>query len=211
MTEDHKGAPVHCPRCRTWFHLSVVSPPLLVRPATAHRPRARWDDPARRVLAGPDGFLRVLGGPGTGKTTLLVAAAAKRIAAGADPESVLVLTGTRRSAAHVCAEIAQLLTEVDGDPEVPRTVREPMVRTVHSYAFGVLRLQANARRADRRRACSPRPTGTRGSATCSPASVEDGFRSWPERLRPALRCPGSPRSCATSSCARPSAGSGPRT
>jgi superfamily I DNA/RNA helicase/RecB family exonuclease len=167
----------------------VVSPPLLVRPATAHRPRARWDDAARRVLAGPDGFLRVLGGPGTGKTTLLVAAAAERIAAGADPESVLVLTGTRRSAADVRAEITRLLTGANDDPEVPRTVREPMVRTVHSYAFGVLRLQANAQGGPPPRllTAADRDAWIRDLLA---GDVEDGFRAWPERLQPALLVPG---------------------
>ena len=43
----------------------------------------------------------MLGGPGTGKTTLLASAATRRIAEGADPESVLVLTTVgRRSGAE---------------------------------------------------------------------------------------------------------------
>ena len=42
------------------------------------------------------GMVRVLGGPGTGKSSLLVDAAVARIAAGVDPESVLLLTGSGR-------------------------------------------------------------------------------------------------------------------
>ena len=39
------------------------------------------------------GLVRVLGGPGTGKSSLLIDVAAARIGAGTDPESVLLLTG----------------------------------------------------------------------------------------------------------------------
>ena len=57
-----------------------------------------WDDAARRVLAHDTGALRVLGGPGTGKTTLLLAAVAARVAAGVSPERTLLLVGSRRAA-----------------------------------------------------------------------------------------------------------------
>ena len=45
------------------------------------------------------GRLRVLAGPGTGKTTTIAASVAARIADGADPGSILVLTFARRAAA----------------------------------------------------------------------------------------------------------------
>ena len=44
------------------------------------------------------GTVRIIGGPGTGKSGLLVEAAAAHIAAGVDPESVLLLTGSGRLA-----------------------------------------------------------------------------------------------------------------
>ena len=44
---------------------------------------------------------QVLGGPGTGKTSLLVDLAVHRIASGAQPDSVLVLTHSRRAATAV--------------------------------------------------------------------------------------------------------------
>ena len=57
----------------------------------------RWGPEARAILdPGLRGVVRVLGGPGTGKSSLLIDAAAARIAAGADPESVLLLTGSGR-------------------------------------------------------------------------------------------------------------------
>src|SRR6516164_127567 len=56
-----------------------------------------WDAEARAVLApGLRGQVRVLGGPGTGKSSLLVDAAVAQIGAGVDPGSVLLLTGSGR-------------------------------------------------------------------------------------------------------------------
>ena len=52
----------------------------------------------------------MLGGPGTGKTTLLASAATGRIAEGADPESVLVLTTSRKAADALRADITRRLT-----------------------------------------------------------------------------------------------------
>ncbi len=81
------------------------------------------------------GPLVVLAGPGTGKTTTLVEAAAARVADGAPVDSLLLLTFGRRAA----GELRDRLTTRLG-----RTVREPIARTFHSYAFGVLRMAAVA-------------------------------------------------------------------
>src|ERR1700749_1152348 len=61
----------------------------------------RWGLGAHAVLdPGLRGTVRVLGGPGTGKSSLLIDVAASRIHAGADPESVLLLTGSGRISAQ---------------------------------------------------------------------------------------------------------------
>nr|WP_239476750.1 ATP-dependent DNA helicase [Nocardia arizonensis] len=133
---------------------------------------------------------QVLGGPGTGKTSLLVDLAAARIAEGADPESVLVLTHSKRAAAAVRDAITLRLTSDDGNEGgVPGATREPLVRTVHSYAFAVLRRHALAHG-------NPPPrllTGAeqdavlremlRGDLTDIAAGATN---LWPERLQPAL-------------------------
>ena len=63
------------------------------------------------------GVVRVLGGPGTGKSSLLVDAAAARIAAGADPESVLLLTGSGRVGARARSALTTtLLRSQDAGP-----------------------------------------------------------------------------------------------
>ncbi|AFM16218.1 DNA/RNA helicase, superfamily I [Mycolicibacterium chubuense NBB4] len=130
------------------------------------------------------GVVRVLGGPGTGKSSLLVDTAVAHIAAGRDPESVLLLTGSARLGAQARAAITTALL---GAGE--RTaVREPLVRTVHSYAFAVLRLAAQ-------RNGSPPPrliTSAEQDGIIREllaGDVEDGDASpvrWPQRLRPAL-------------------------
>lgn len=130
------------------------------------------------------GTIRVLGGPGTGKSTLLVDTAVSHIAAGCDPESVLLLTGSARLSAHARASITSRLLGAGGRD----AVREPLVRTVHSYAFAVLRLAAQ-------RNGSPQPrliTSAEQDGIIREllaGDLEDGDASpvrWPERLRPAL-------------------------
>ena len=127
---------------------------------------------------------QVLGGPGTGKTSLLVDLAVHRIASGAQPDSVLVLTHSRRAATAVREAITAGLLSV-GAATDPRATREPLVRTVHSYAFAVLRLQASAHG-------NPPPrliTGAEQDAVLREllrGDIDDGATMWPERLRPAL-------------------------
>src|SRR6478735_3333822 len=75
---------------------------LIRRPSQA-RAQREWDGDAGALLdAAPDiaGWSpwQVLGGPGTGKTALLTDFAVGRIAGGADPESVLLLTHSRSAA-----------------------------------------------------------------------------------------------------------------
>src|SRR4051794_31422440 len=113
--------------------------PALVRRPRGPAPEPQWDAAARRVLDHRRGALRVLGGPGTGKTTLLVQTVLRRLRAGGDPERVLVLVGNRRAA----GELRELITSgLASGGDGPHTIREPLVRTVHSYAFGLLRLHA---------------------------------------------------------------------
>lgn len=92
-------------------------------------------DPAQRqVVDHPGGLLRVLAGPGTGKTTALVEAVVDRIQhRGVPVDHILMLTFSRASAGELRDRVTARLQ---------RTVSEPVARTFHSYAFGIVRQAA---------------------------------------------------------------------
>ena len=107
----------------------------LVRPRRASVAAPVLDDAQRRVVEHGGGPLLVLAGPGTGKTTTLVEAAVARVQAGMPVEHVLMLTFSRRAAGELRDRVTARLE---------RTLRQPVARTLHSYAFGVLRMAAVA-------------------------------------------------------------------
>ena len=148
-----------------------------------------WDPEARAVLApGLRGLVRVLGGPGTGKSSLLIDAAAARIGAGVDPESVLLLSGSGRIGMRARSTMTTALLRSGPTGSGRAAVREPLVRTVHGYAYAVLR-----RAAERAGDAPPRlVTSAEQDAIIREllaGDVEDGPRAasaWPADLRPAL-------------------------
>ncbi|GDY45328.1 hypothetical protein SANT12839_062100 [Streptomyces antimycoticus] len=71
----------------------------------------------------------VLAGPGTGKTTTLVEAVARRVREGADPERLLVLTFSRKAAVELRDRMAARL----GGASAPRAT------TFHSYCYALVR------------------------------------------------------------------------
>ncbi len=107
---------------------------LLMPVAPQADPRAAILDADQRAAvavrqgAGP---VVVLGGPGTGKTTVAVETVLARVDRdGLDASGVLVLAPTRVAATALRERITSRLG---------RTLREPLARTPHSYAFGLLR------------------------------------------------------------------------
>jgi superfamily I DNA/RNA helicase/RecB family exonuclease len=160
------------------------SVPILVRSVT-ETPRATlWGPDARRVLEHGGGLLRVVGGPGTGKTTLVAHTVAERVLRGVDPERMLVLTCSRRAAADLRERIVARLVAGGVTP----TVREPLVRTVHSYAFSVLRLQASLQDGPPPRLLSG-PEQDVVIRELLAGELQTGGHDWPPRLRPALGLP----------------------
>jgi superfamily I DNA/RNA helicase/RecB family exonuclease len=152
-----------------------------------------WGAEAGAVLApGVRGLIRVLGGPGTGKSSLLVDAAVAQIGAGIDPESVLLLNGSGRLGMRARSALTTALLRSHSIGARRAAVREPLVRTVHSYAYAVLR-----RAADRAGDAPPRlVTSAEQDAIIREllaGDLEDGPAAavaWPTHLWPALRTAG---------------------
>ncbi|BBZ61933.1 ATP-dependent helicase [Mycolicibacterium monacense] len=149
---------------------------------------AAHTEPRSLLEPGRRGVVRLFGGPGTGKSTLLVDTAAAHIAAGVDPESVLLLTGSASLRSAARAAVTRRL--LDGGAR--QVVRAPLVRTVHSYAFAVLRLAAQRNGdAPPRLITSAEQDGIIRELLAG--DLEDGDRSavaWPAALRPALTTAG---------------------
>ncbi|WP_418959011.1 ATP-dependent helicase [Streptomyces tritici] len=106
----------------------------LVRTAPAAQRPPQLDAGQRAVVEHRGGPLLVLAGPGTGKTTTLVEAVAARVAAGADPERILVLTFSRKAAVELRDRMAARL----------RGRRAPQATTFHSYCYALVRARQDA-------------------------------------------------------------------
>ena len=127
------------------------------------------------------GPLLVLAGPGTGKTTTIVAAVADRIERrGLDPERVLVLTFSRKAAAELRERITARLR---------RTTREPLAMTFHSYAYALARREFVLAGDEPPRLLSA-PEQLLEVRRMLRGEAQDGGARWPEALRPALAARG---------------------
>ena len=150
----------------------------LVRAAPAKAGVPVLDDAQRGVVEHRGGPLLVLAGPGTGKTTTLVESVVDRVERdGLDPEQILVLTFSRRAAAELRQRIATRLR---------RTVREPLARTFHSYAFGLLRREAVLRGDAQPRLLTGAEQDLLIRDLIRGELEELGADYWPERMRSAL-------------------------
>jgi superfamily I DNA/RNA helicase/RecB family exonuclease len=140
-----------------------------LQPATA-----ALDPEQLAVLSHRGSPIVVQGGPGTGKTTVLVEAALSRIQEGQNPDSILLLTYGRERASELRDAIALRTT---------KTMFEPLARTFHSLAFSILKMKAKG---------DPDPILLSGPEQESyirellQGDIEDGFKEWPEDLHKAL-------------------------
>ncbi|WP_217637008.1 ATP-dependent helicase [Geodermatophilus telluris] len=149
----------------------------LVQPGPAPVRPPRLDPTQQAVVEHPGGPLLVLAGPGTGKTTTIVEAVAARIDRGADPEQLLVLTFSRRAAAELRTRITA---------RVARTIREPLARTFHSYAYGVLRRAALLRGEAPPRLLTAAEQDALVAELLRGDLAGEGAVRWPASLLPAL-------------------------
>ena len=143
----------------------------------------RWDEDAHAVLKpGLRGVVQLLGGPGTGKSSLLIDAAQAQLTGGIAADSVLLLAGSGRMTA---SEHAALTTAFLGSRTDARhiAIREPLVHTIGSYAKAVA-----GKAAQLAGAAPPKLiTSTAQEAIIRELLADDeAAGSWPEHLQPAL-------------------------
>lgn len=112
--------------------MTTSSPYRLVRTPPPPASRLVPDAAQQAVLDHAAGPLLVLAGPGTGKTTMLVEAVARRIEGGLRPDQVLVLTFSRKAA----EELRDRITARLGTP-----VAGPTAWTFHAFCYALLREQ----------------------------------------------------------------------
>lgn len=98
-----------------------------------------FSDDQLRIINHRGSALVVLGGPGTGKTTLIVESALSRIVEGQDPNSILMLTYGRERASELRDAVALRTTAI---------MHEPIARTFHSLAFSILKMKASTHSSD---------------------------------------------------------------
>lgn len=146
----------------------------------------RWEGSAAGLLdPGKRGHIVVVGGSGTGKTALLVDIVAAHVAAGTNPDSILVLTSSTTASADLRARVSAAVLGGPGRA----VIREPMVRTVHSYAFATLARHAAAQgNPPPRLITAAEQDSVIRDLLCGQA--EDGTGGWPEPLLPALTTAG---------------------
>lgn len=149
------------------------------------REKRTWEGLSAAVIAGDDAIsyehpYAVLGGPGTGKTSLLVDAVVQFLVQGGSAEEVMFVTASKESATRIKNEIFERVSDIN-----QYAATGAPVRSVHSWAFAVyraIRLQQGQN--------SPRLiTGAEHDAQLRillKGEVEDGASGWPADMVPAL-------------------------
>jgi superfamily I DNA/RNA helicase/CRISPR/Cas system-associated exonuclease Cas4 (RecB family) len=153
------------------------APFILVRQELQAAPVA-LDSQQAAIVAYRGGQVVIQGGPGTGKTTVLIEAALSRINSGQNPDSILLITFGRESASQLRDAVALRTT---------KSMYEPLARTFHSLAFSILKMKAKS---------DPDPILLSGPEQETfikellQGDIQDGFKEWPEDLHLALTTDG---------------------
>lgn len=115
--------------------------------------------------------LFIAGGPGTGKTTVIIEAALSRINAGQSPDSILLLTYGRQRASELRDAIALRTSS---------TAHEPLARTFHSLAYSILKMNTGENYYEPILLSGPEQENFLEQLL--QGDVEDGYRQWPTDL-----------------------------
>ncbi|MSY14394.1 MAG: AAA family ATPase, partial [Actinobacteria bacterium] len=129
-------------------------------------------DPQQAKAASHRGTpLFIAGGPGTGKTSVLIEAAVSRINSGQSPDSILLLTYGRQRASEMRDAIALRTTT---------TAHEPLARTFHSLAYSILRMNTGETYYEPILLSGPEQENFLEQLL--QGDVSDGYRQWPADL-----------------------------
>ncbi|AWB83562.1 ATP-dependent DNA helicase [Corynebacterium liangguodongii] len=130
----------------------------------------RWDHPLPT-----EGTWKVTGQAGSGVSSFLIDTVVNAVASGADPRGILVVAASKESGARMRVELSDRLAASGF------VIDEPMVRSVHSLAFALLRQQSGE---DIRLISGAEQDAVIRQLLAG--HVEDGRGTWPVELRPAL-------------------------
>ena len=114
----------------------------------------------------------VSGGPGTGKTSILIEAALARIADGQNPDSILLITYGRERASDLRDAIALRTTQ---------TMYEPLARTFHSLAYSIMKMKTGEGYHEPILLSGPEQESF--IKELLQGDVEDGYKLWPAELQ----------------------------
>jgi superfamily I DNA/RNA helicase len=145
------------------------------------------------------GQLRVVAGPGTGKTLTLVEAVVRRVERGVPVENILMLTFGRGAAAELRDRVAARLE---------RVIREPLARHTALLRLRLLRVAANARGEEPPRLLSGAEQDVILRELIRGDLADGRTPGRPSCARPCAPA-ASPRSCASCTCGPASAASAP--
>ncbi len=148
----------------------------------------RWDGLAAALVAGDDRVstekpYAVLGGPGTGKSSLLVDTVVDFLRSGGRAEEVMVVTASKEAATALREQLTEVLRTDDN-----YAATGTPVRSVHSWAFALLRAVAQED-SDGATALPRLMTGAEHDMQIRAllhGHAEDGTGQWPDDMRPAL-------------------------
>lgn len=152
-----------------------------------------WSGPAAAFLTALDapkpGRWRVIGTAGSGVSALVVDAVLARMSQGVDPSRIVVLASSKESGAMLRRELGKRL------PKTGYASDRPLVRSVHSFAFALVRLAFQ--RVHEGQDLSERAPRLINGAEHDIAirellqlQADNGAASWPENTREALRMVG---------------------
>ncbi len=147
--------------------------------ATPHVQPRTWSGPARALIHAGTGTWRVTGTAGSGVSSVVIDTVIERIRQGWDPSSMLIVAASKEAAGRLRREISELVSGLDYVSD------GPMVRSVHSLAFALIRDSSDE---DVRLI-----TGAEQDAVIREllrGQADDGRGGWPPEQREGLRMVG---------------------